>query len=118
MNTSKSTPASAATVGYFVLSRVDPDSLSELLEWLTQGHVKEVLSQPGMLAADVTVLEQPSSEGRIGVMCTYRMRSLEDYRAYQTSDAKARFNAEGKRFSNKMSVTRWYGHIVLDSPAS
>lgn len=104
-------------IGYFVLSWVAPDSLPELLAWLTGGHVDEVLSQPGMLAADVTVLEEASSDGRIGVMCSYRVSSLEAYEAYQASDAKARFNAEGRRFEGKMSTTRWHGRIVLDSSA-
>lgn len=105
----------ASMIGYFVLSWVNPDSLSELLDWLTRGHVRDVLSQPGMLSADVAVLEEPSDDGRIGVMCSYRVRSLEDYRAYQTSEAKARFNAEGSRFSEKIFITRFHGPIVLDS---
>lgn len=106
-------PGGERPLGYFVFSWVDASMAQELVDWLCNGHVAEVLEQPGMLRAEVIVLDERSPEGRIGVVCAYQLRSQQDYDAYLSSSAKARFNVEGRRFASSVTSTRWHGHCVL-----
>ena len=99
--------------GYYVLAWADADVADKLIDWLVKGHVRDVVEQPGMIDAKVTVFSEPTAEGRVGVLCAYRLGSQQDLFDYLASAAKSRFDEEAKAFVGRITTSRWHGSEAL-----
>jgi len=102
---------SDAEVIYVVRFWVKPEAQSEILGWLRDKHLAEVLAQPGFLSAELCDLREQDGSGWGAYFILYRLSSADKFQAYMKSDAKARFNREQNEFSKVLRAERLTGFV-------
>jgi hypothetical protein len=91
---------------YLVELDVDATVAAAYRAWLA-GHVREMLTLPGFVAAEIFERrEPPVAAGRIALCVHYRLASAADLERYLREDAP-RLRAQGTaRFGDKFSARR------------
>lgn len=79
---------------YVVRFWVKPGSEAAVLDWLDQGHIAEVVAQPGFLWARRFELEEPDPDGWPAHLMIYGVKSLAALKTYFESDAARGFATE------------------------
>jgi TRAP-type C4-dicarboxylate transport system substrate-binding protein len=67
---------------YLVRFWIKPGHESEVMDWLDNGHIAEVVEQPGFLWARRYKLENDSEDGWPAYAMTYGLESIEQLHAY------------------------------------
>ena len=101
--------------GYFYVVRfwVAPEGRAQLMAWLSDGHVAEVVSQPGFLWCRQLNLKEHDAEGREAHSMIYGIESKAAFDNYQANTALAeKFVEQRKPFIHHMRMDRWHAAVV------
>jgi|SRR5262245_23342777 len=101
---------------YLVRFWVNPAGAAAVLRWLDDGHMRDVVAQPGFLWVRRVRLEQNSPEGWPGYLMIYGLESRDALQAYFNGPAPARFAQERKPFEHHLCMDRSWG--VVDAAVS
>jgi hypothetical protein len=102
-----------APVVYVVRFWVAPETEQELIDWIDNGHLQEVVDQPGFLWGRRLTLDDRDGQGWQGYLNLYGLESREAFEAYQRSDIQAKFQQEASRFAEHMRIERGLADLAL-----
>ncbi|MDB5963528.1 MAG: hypothetical protein JWQ72_28 [Polaromonas sp.] len=105
---------------YVVRFWVAPQGKAPLMTWLAEGHVAEVVGQPGFLWCRQLDLHQKDDKGWEAHAMIYGLESHEAFQRYSADSALAeRFAAQRQSFVPFMRMERWDAAVVnaYDRPA-
>lgn len=100
---------------YFYVSKfwIAPAGKAALMEWLDNGHVAEVVSQPGFLWCRQIDLREKDADGCEAYLMIYALESEEQFKRYKANEAlAAKFAAQRKDFAHHLRMDRWDGPVV------
>ncbi|MFC6283014.1 DUF4286 family protein [Polaromonas aquatica] len=108
--------------GYFYVVKfwVAPEGKTALMKWLADGHVAEVVSQPGFLWCRQLDLRQKDDKGWEAHSMIYGIESRAAFERYSADTAlAAKFVEQRKSFVQFMRIERWDAPVVAayDRPA-
>jgi len=101
---------------YIVRFWVHPDSHGRLMAWLENGHMAEVVAQPGFLWVHRVRLAQDADDGWTAHMMIYGLDSQRSLEAYFASPLPAKFATERKPFEHHLRMDRAWGAIDFRVP--
>ncbi|MES2188764.1 MAG: DUF4286 family protein [Pseudomonadota bacterium] len=107
---------------YFYVSKfwIAPAGKAALMRWLDNGHVAEVVSQPGFLWCRQIDLHEKDADGCESYMMIYALESEEHFKRYKANEKlAAKFAEQRKDFAHHLRMDRWDGAVVgvFDRPA-
>jgi hypothetical protein len=101
---------------YIVRFWIHPESHDRVMAWLEDGHMAEVVSQPGFLWVRRVRLATSSDDGWSAHMMIYGLASQASLERYFASPFPAKFAAERAPFEHHLRMERDWGHIDLRLP--
>lgn len=109
------TGASALTPGAFFIVRawLDPVGGERYLDWLKNGHMAEVLREPGFLWGRLVRLDETDARGWPGWMMIYGLQDAHAIEAYQNSPSRQRFAAELAEIGDVFARELIFGETVF-----
>lgn len=105
---------------YVVRFWVAPEGKADLLQWLANGHVAEVVGQPGFLWCRQLDLQQPDAQGWEAHAMIYGVESKAAFDRYVANTAlAAKFTEQRTPFARFMRIERWDAAVAsaFDRPA-
>jgi quinol monooxygenase YgiN len=101
---------------YIVKFWVHPDSRKAVMDWLDNGHMAEVVAQPGFRFVRRVSLEQASDDGWSAHMMIYGLESKAALQRYVDGPAPAKFAQERKPFEHHLRMERASGAVDARIP--
>ena len=101
---------------YIVRFWVSPAGLATVMGWLENGHMAEVVRQPGFLWVRRVRLAADASDGWSAHMMIYGLESEAALQAYFASPAPAKFALERKPFEHHLRMERDWGKVDYRIP--
>ena len=102
--------------GYMYVVRfwIAPEAREQIMEWLTGGHIRDVVGYPGFLWCRSMDLGERDDKGWHAFAMIYGIESEERFRAYQTDKLlQQRFVEQRKDFAYQLRIDRFAGEVIL-----
>lgn len=102
------------TCFYVVRFWVSPEAEADLIAWIDDGHLQDVVDQPGFLWGQRITLNDKADDGWQGYLNIYALESEDALQAYFGSGAQAGFAKESARFQGQMRIDRTWGTLAFE----
>lgn len=110
-----------APVIYLVRFWIKPGAEGPVFQWLDEGHLRDVVAQPGFLFTRRYKLAEPDDDGWPAYAMLYGVSSTKALEAYFNSDATRRYAREREELGldSLLKVDRAWGELeyAVDAPA-
>ncbi len=100
--------------GFFLIVRfwVAPQAEAQVIDWLDDGHVAEVVRQPGFLWCRRIRLAEKDANGWSGYSMIYGIASAADFEGYSTNKLlHEKFARERAPFEKLLKIDRFAGPV-------